>query len=136
MQAGDVDDGVLSRQGGGPRRRFCFGSLEVCEAIRQHKMMYRRQSMLRKIGFLAMSALAGLAMIWGKPAYAADDVAVSIGKLNVAADTMWVLITGMLVFFMNLGFALVESGFQSSKNCVNILSKNFVVFAVTSIGFW
>ncbi len=92
--------------------------------------------MLRKIAFLATSALAGLAMVWAKPAFAADDVAVSIGKLNVAADTMWTLITGMLVFFMNLGFALVESGFQSSKNCVNILSKNFVVFAVTSLGFW
>lgn len=92
--------------------------------------------MLRKIAFLATSALAGLAMVWAKPAFAADDVAVSIGKLTVAADTLWVLVTAMLVFFMNLGFGLVESGFQSSKNCVNILSKNFVVFAVTSVGFW
>jgi Amt family ammonium transporter len=47
-----------------------------------------------------------------------------------------VMITGMLVFFMNLGFACVESGFCRAKNCVNILSKNFIVFAVTSIGFW
>src|SRR3954453_8949535 len=51
------------------------------------------------------------------------------------ADTMWVMVTGMLVFFMNLGFACVESGFCRAKNCVNILSKNFVVFAATSIGF-
>ncbi len=59
-----------------------------------------------------------------------------IAKLKVAADTMWVMITGMLVFFMNLGFACVESGFCRSKNAVNILSKNFIVFAVTTIGFW
>lgn len=52
------------------------------------------------------------------------------------ADTMWTLITAMLVFFMNLGFALVESGFCRSKNCVNILSKNFIVFAISSIAFW
>lgn len=51
-------------------------------------------------------------------------------------DTVWVMITAMLVFFMNLGFACVESGFCRAKNCVNILSKNFVVFAATSIGFW
>lgn len=51
-------------------------------------------------------------------------------------DTVWVLATAMLVFFMNLGFACVESGFCRAKNCVNILSKNFIVFAVTSIGFW
>ena len=45
------------------------------------------------------------------------------------------MVTAMLVFFMNLGFACVESGMCRAKNCVNILSKNFVVFAVTSIGF-
>lgn len=50
-------------------------------------------------------------------------------------DTMWVLVAGILVFFMNLGFASVESGFARSKNTVNILSKNFIVFAVSSLGF-
>ncbi len=55
---------------------------------------------------------------------------------KVALDTIWVLVTGMLVFFMNLGFACVEAGFQSSKNCVNILSKNFVVFACSTVAFW
>jgi Amt family ammonium transporter len=54
---------------------------------------------------------------------------------KVVMDTMWVLITAMLVFFMNLGFAAVESGFARAKNCVNIMSKNFVVFAVSSLGF-
>ena len=55
---------------------------------------------------------------------------------KVIVDTLWVLITAMLVFFMNLGFALVESGFARSKNTVNILSKNFIVFAVSSLAFW
>lgn len=55
--------------------------------------------------------------------------------MKVTLDTMWVLITGFLVFFMNLGFASVESGFARSKNTVNILSKNFIVFAVSSLGF-
>ncbi|WP_455718427.1 ammonium transporter [Anaerosporobacter sp.] len=50
-------------------------------------------------------------------------------------DTMWVFLAAILVFFMNLGFAAVESGFARSKNTVNILSKNFIVFAVSSLGF-
>jgi len=50
-------------------------------------------------------------------------------------DTFWVILAGVLVFFMNLGFAAVESGFARSKNTVNILSKNFIVFAVSSLGF-
>lgn len=54
---------------------------------------------------------------------------------KIILDTLWVLIAAMLVFFMNLGFAMVESGFNRAKNCVNILSKNFIVFAVSSLGF-
>ncbi len=50
-------------------------------------------------------------------------------------DTFWVLLAAILVFFMNLGFASVEAGFARAKNTVNILSKNFIVFAVSSLGF-
>ena len=56
-------------------------------------------------------------------------------ETQVVLDTVWVLLAGMLVFFMNLGFACVETGFARSKNSVNILSKNFIVFAVSSLGF-
>ncbi len=55
--------------------------------------------------------------------------------VKVTMDTLWVLLAGMLVFFMNLGFAAIESGFARSKNAVNILSKNLIVFAVSSLGF-
>ena len=55
---------------------------------------------------------------------------------KVMADTIWTLVTAMLVFFMNLGFACVETGFCRVKNSTNILSKNFIVFAVSSIAFW
>jgi Amt family ammonium transporter len=57
-------------------------------------------------------------------------------ELTVALDTIWVLLTASLVFFMNLGFALVESGFCRAKNTVNILSKNFIVFAISSLAFY
>jgi len=56
-------------------------------------------------------------------------------NVKVTVDTIWVLITAMLVFFMNLGFAGVESGFARAKNSVNIMSKNFIVFAASSLGF-
>ena len=55
--------------------------------------------------------------------------------LKVALDTVWVLVAGMLVFFMNLGFGLVESGFTRAKNTVNIISKNFIVFSVSTVAF-
>ena len=56
-------------------------------------------------------------------------------EMSMVIDTFWVLVAAVLVFFMNLGFASVEAGMARSKNTVNILSKNFIVFAVSSLGF-
>jgi Amt family ammonium transporter len=72
------------------------------------------------------------------PTPLADAVPPAAGpnEYKVMADTIWTLVTAMLVFFMNLGFAMVESGLCRSKNTVNILSKNFIVFAISSIAFW
>jgi Amt family ammonium transporter len=63
-------------------------------------------------------------------------MAEQIANTKIALDTVWVLIAGMLVFFMNLGFAMVESGLARSKNCVNILAKNFIVFGCSSLAFY
>ena len=68
-------------------------------------------------------------------AMAQDAAAPEIDNTKVGMDTMWTLITAFLVFFMNLGFALVESGLCRAKNCVNILFKNYIVFAVSSVAF-
>jgi len=57
-------------------------------------------------------------------------------ETNIILDTLWVVLAGMLVFFMNAGFATLESCMCRSKNTVNILSKNFIVFAVSSLGFF
>jgi len=56
--------------------------------------------------------------------------------MRVAIDTVWVLVTAMLVLWMNAGFAMVESGLCRAKNTVNILAQNFVVFAASSLSFW
>ena len=69
------------------------------------------------------------------PAQFTQGLLEQIGGTKVAMDTMWTLIAGMLVFFMNLGFAMVESGLCRAKNAVTILAKNFIVFAASSIAF-
>jgi Amt family ammonium transporter len=56
-------------------------------------------------------------------------------NLPTIIDTLWVFLAAILVFFMNLGFASVEAGMARAKNTVNILSKNLIVFAVSSLGF-
>jgi Amt family ammonium transporter len=64
-----------------------------------------------------------------------EQVKELLGTPKVMIDTMWTLVAGMLVFFMNLGFGMVESGLCRAKNCVNILAKNFIVFGVSSLAF-
>lgn len=58
-----------------------------------------------------------------------------VASLKIALDTVWVLFTAFLVFFMNLGFAMVESGLCRAKNTVNILAKNFIVFAISTLAY-
>jgi Amt family ammonium transporter len=55
---------------------------------------------------------------------------------TVMINTLWVLVAAFLVFFMNAGFAMLESGLCRSKNTVNILAKNFIVFGLSMIAFW
>ena len=54
---------------------------------------------------------------------------------QVMIDSLWVIVATVLVFFMNLGFGCVESGFCRSKNTVNIFSKNFIVFAAAMLSY-
>jgi Amt family ammonium transporter len=93
-----------------------------------------------RIALLALAAvltLAAPAFAEGMTAQEAlDKLTSSSADLRVAIDTVWVLVTAMLVFWMNAGFALVESGLCRAKNATNILAKNFIVFAASTVSFW
>lgn len=54
----------------------------------------------------------------------------------VAIDTVWTIIAAFLVFFMQAGFAMVETGFTRAKNAGNIIMKNLMDFSTGSIMFW
>ncbi len=98
----------------------------------------------RLLPALALMALAVSASAQDAAAAAPEAAAAAaptvdpaaLGALRTGLDTVWVLVAGMLVFWMNAGFALVESGLCQSKNCVNILFKNFIVFAISTLSFW
>jgi Amt family ammonium transporter len=57
-------------------------------------------------------------------------------NLSMAIDNMWVLVATTLVFFMQAGFAMVETGFTRAKNASNIIMKNLMDFAVGSLIYW
>ena len=53
-----------------------------------------------------------------------------------AANTIWVLLGAALVFFMQAGFAMVETGFTRAKNAGNIIMKNLMDFCIGTPTFW
>ncbi len=58
----------------------------------------------------------------------------SSSQLNL--NIVWTLVAATLVFLMQAGFALVETGFTRAKNAVNIIMKNLLDFSVGSIAFF
>ena len=93
-----------------------------------------------KLGCGAL-VLAAASAAWAQAPAAPEPASLeamkgAMSNTRVAMDTIWVLVAAMLVFFMNTGFAMVESGLCRAKNTVNILAKNFVVFAIATISFW
>ncbi len=95
-----------------------------------------------------LSGILALALVIGASAtvaFAAENASAAVTRealdalkasIAVGMDTVWVLFAAFLVFFMNLGFAMVESGLARAKNTVNILAKNFIVFAIASLSFY
>src|SRR6266568_4860333 len=56
--------------------------------------------------------------------------------LLIAASTIWVVITAVLVMFMQAGFAFLEAGLTRMKNAGHIAGKNVLIFGICSIVYW
>jgi ammonium transporter, Amt family len=81
--------------------------------------------------------LAGIGLAWAENAVpTAMSNKEAIDLVQTHANYVWTLIAAALVFFMQAGFAMVETGFTRAKNAINIIMKNLMDFAVGSIVFW
>ncbi len=65
-----------------------------------------------------------------------DELADQVGKNKVGINYVWVLICGMLIFFFQAGFALVETGFTQAKNALHTMGMNLMVFLVGALGYY
>ncbi len=101
-------------------------------------MRFRRVAL--PIGVLACLCLISLVIAptaaWAQDAQAPKEAAPTIESVITDADTLWTCVAAFLVFFMQAGFAMVETGFTRAKNACNILMKNLLDFCIGSITFW
>ncbi|MGB7521283.1 MAG: ammonium transporter, partial [Spirulinaceae cyanobacterium] len=75
-------------------------------------------------------------LMWTSVGLAQQEDTLSLESLKVALDTVWVIFTACLVFFMNAGFAMLETGLCRKRSAVNILGKNLIVFCLATASFW
>lgn len=69
-------------------------------------------------------------------ASAQEEVAETMSFLSQnTADILWYLLAAVLVFFMQAGFALIESGMTRAKNACNIMMKNMLDFSFAVLAF-
>src|SRR3954468_12799212 len=83
---------------------------------------------------LAFGVLAALLV----PATASADIYDAAGSLpdSVGINSMWVIVAGCLVFFMQAGFAFLEIGFSRGKNAGTVIAKILTNFSIAAIGFY
>ena len=86
------------------------------------------RSFKKILKFLPVLAMTAVPFAWAGEETPASNA--------VAINTMWTLLAAFLVFFMQAGFAMVETGFTRAKNACNIMMKNLMDFAVGSIAYW
>ena len=86
--------------------------------------------MRKKLAAILFLATLGAALAF------AEGEAPTPEALSGAIDMLWIVLTAALVFFMQAGFALVETGLTRAKNASNIVMKNLMDFCFGSIVFW
>ena len=92
--------------------------------------------MIRWMGVVVLSVISfGIAWAGEEPPTPLTNKT-AIDLVQSHADYVWTLVAAALVFFMQAGFAMVESGFTRAKNAINIMMKNLVDFSAGSIAFW
>ncbi len=92
------------------------------------------------MGKLVLSAavlIMGAIQAWAgdePPTVESNQAAIEL--VQVHANYVWTLVAAALVFFMQAGFAMVETGFTRAKNAINIMMKNLMDFSVGTLAFW
>ncbi len=100
--------------------------------------MARYKRMWRRVIIMAIASVV-LAMFGARATFAQDATVPTMDDLmavKVGIDTTWVLLTGFLVFFMQCGFAMLETGLIQQKSAVNALLENFIDAGLTALVWW
>ena len=92
--------------------------------------------MKRKLTIVVVGVLGGLFLFAGPANADGHDPDAAAAAVQAVMDNLWVFIAGVLVFLMQAGFAMLESGLTRSKNVGNIMAKNLADAAIGIMAFF
>ena len=72
----------------------------------------------------------------GKGKVTNDEVIQNVAHNKISINIAWTLVGGFLVMFMQLGFALLETGLCRAKNAVHTFGMNIMIYGIGVLGFW
>ena len=94
------------------------------------------KKLLRLAPIVVIIALFMVVPVFADDGTTVDTVNQAVTDVSLDLNTLWLLIAGFLVFFMQAGFALVETGFTRNKNVAHTMLMNMMVFCIGAIGYW
>jgi Amt family ammonium transporter len=80
--------------------------------------------------------LVGLYTLICLPTHGWSAEAPTVEQVQTNVNYVWIMVAAFLVFFMQAGFAMVETGFTRAKNAANIMMKNLMDFCIGTLAFW
>ncbi|HVN30263.1 MAG TPA: ammonium transporter [Candidatus Binataceae bacterium] len=92
--------------------------------------------MMRYCRAVSMTVAAAVIVIAAIPSLAHAQNAGTPLSAESSLNLAWVLVAGFLVMFMQVGFALLETGFTRAKNAVNTMAMNFMIYPIGILGFF
>jgi ammonium transporter, Amt family len=97
---------------------------------------FKNKRFIRQL--LIMAVASAILLGFGTSVFAQESSPTmdDITSIKIGIDTAWVMLTGFLVFFMQLGFAILETGMIGQKSAVNALLENFLEAGIGAIVWW
>jgi Amt family ammonium transporter len=94
---------------------------------------------IKKKWGLALLMVGILTLAIATPVFADDGVpptSEEVSDITLGLNILWMIVGGFLVFFMQAGFALVETGFTRNKNVAHTMMMNLMAFCIGAVGYW
>jgi len=80
--------------------------------------------------------LLGVMLLFSSSTLFAQTTEETLALYSEAFDMIWLVLAAALVFFMQAGFAMVETGLTRAKNAGNIIMKNLMDFSAGAVAYW